>query len=97
MIDPNKVSYSSTVSFFYKPKDLDIRRIYTISTSSNLQAEINSQKKQSVNIEIINTLGMSVFQQSQNLTAGINTGGPGQSPCRWVLLFRIQVLITVLV
>ena len=73
MIDPNKVSYSSTVSFFYKPKDLDIRRIYTISTSSNLQAEINSQKKQSVNIEIINTLGMSVFQQSQNLTAGINT------------------------
>lgn len=70
--EPNKESYSSTVSVTYKPKSFDIRRLYMDNSLSNLVVQINSQKEQQVLVEVINTAGVILLQQKQILNNSFN-------------------------
>ena len=72
MTEPNKESYSSTVSVLYKPKNFDIRRIYIDKSLSNLVLQINSQKEQQVLVEVINTAGIILLQRKQVLNHSLN-------------------------
>jgi hypothetical protein len=72
MTEPNKESYSSTVSVTYKPKSFDIRRLYMDNSLSNLVVQINSQKEQQVLVEVINTAGIIVLQQKQIISSSFN-------------------------
>jgi lysophospholipase L1-like esterase len=72
MTEPNKESYSSTVSVLYKPKLLDIRSLYIDNSSSNLVVQLNSQKEQQLLIEIINTAGVILLQRKQIVSSSFN-------------------------
>lgn len=72
MIEPNKESYSSTVSVTYKPKSFDIRRLYLDNSSSNLVVQLSSQKEQQVQVELINTAGIILLQQKQTVSSSFN-------------------------
>jgi len=72
MTEPNKESYSSTVSVLYKPKSFDIRRLYIDNSLLNLVVQINSQKEQQVLVEVINTAGVVLLQQKQILSNSFN-------------------------
>lgn len=70
--EPNKESYSSTVSVLYKPKSFDIRRLYIDNSLLNLVVQINSQKEQQVLVEVINTTGVVLLQRKQILSNSFN-------------------------
>lgn len=70
--EPNKESYSSTVSVLYKPKSFDIRRLYMDNSLSNLLVQINSQKEQQVLVELINTAGVVLLQRKQVIGNTVN-------------------------
>lgn len=72
MTEPNKESYSSTVSVIYKPKSFDIRRLYIDNSLSNLVVQINSQKEQQVLVELINTAGIVLLQRKQIVSSSFN-------------------------
>lgn len=72
MTEPNKESYSSTVSVIYKPKSFDIRRLYIDNSLSNLVVQINSQKEQHVLVEVINTAGVVLLQRKQVIGSTVN-------------------------
>lgn len=72
MTEPNKESYSSTVSVIYKPKSFDIRRLYIDNSLSNLVVQINSQKEQQVLVELINTAGIVLLQRKQIISSSFN-------------------------
>ncbi|MBN8673126.1 MAG: T9SS type A sorting domain-containing protein [Chitinophagales bacterium] len=72
MTEPNKESYSSTVSVLYKPKNFDIRRLYIDNSLLNLVVQINSQKEQQVLVEVINTAGVVLLQRKQALNHSLN-------------------------
>lgn len=72
MIEPNKESYSSTVSVTYKPKSFDIRQLYLDNSSSNLVVQLSSQKEQQVLVELINTAGVILLQRKQTVSSSFN-------------------------
>lgn len=72
MTEPNKESYSSTVSVLYKPKSFDIRRLYIDNSLLNLVVQINSQKEQQVLVELINTAGIVLLQRKQIVSSSFN-------------------------
>ena len=72
MIEHNKVSYSATINIFNKTKYFNIINFYLENSSSNLVVQINSQKEQSVIIELINISGSVVLQKTQSLKINSN-------------------------
>jgi lysophospholipase L1-like esterase len=61
---PARQFYSGIVSVLNKEVGLDITKLY-VATSSNLMAEINVQKSQSVSFTIINVAGAVLLQQKE--------------------------------